>query len=281
MKRITSTILTILLSSGLLVVSSGCTGWLDIRPEGEMVFDEYWQTELQAQSELAACYKALTSTDCTYRMLVWGELRSDDFTGGSSMTYDISSALQQVIEPTNNFANWSSFYTVINYCNTFIAFAPLAIANDENYTMDEYLSMKAEAVALRSLAYFYLVRAFKNVPYVTEPSLDDNQNYIIGQTSEQIILDSLVTDLQSVYPYAKSHYDSQRHTKGRITKNAISALLADIYLWEQQYDNCINECNKIIADKELQLVKAENMLTKVFYEGNSSESIFELQYDDN
>ena len=29
------------------------------------------------------------------------------------------------------------------------------------------------------LCYFYLIRTFRDVPYVTEPSIDDNQNYVV------------------------------------------------------------------------------------------------------
>ncbi|MDP4277142.1 MAG: RagB/SusD family nutrient uptake outer membrane protein, partial [Bacteroidota bacterium] len=51
--------------------------------------------------------------------------------------------------------------------------------------------------------------------------------------------------------------------------------------WDQQYDNCIKECDKVLADENLSLVKAEDMYNQVFYKGNSTESIFELQFDDN
>jgi hypothetical protein len=61
--------------------------------------------------------------------------------------------------------------------------------------------------------------------------------------------------------------------------NAVRAILADVYLWDQQYDKCIEMCDKIIADPKLELVSSDKLLTSVFFSGNSTESIFELQYN--
>lgn len=267
------------IAATIMIGLGSCSEWLDLRPEGEMVLDEYWQTESEAEAVMTACYRGLIEDDCTERMLVWGEMRSDNVTEGRSVGDAISKALMQEIEPTNTYTSWGSFYSVINYCNTFIKYAPTVLENDDNFTVDKLHAMEAEVYTLRALAYFYLVRAFGNVPWVSTPSIDDTQNYQVPQSTERAILDSIIGDLNKVLPYAKAKHTTLKHTKGRITKNAIHALLADIYLWDNQYDKCIKECDKIIADEDLELVKAEDMLYNVFYRGNSTESIFELQYD--
>lgn len=264
----------------ILIGTSSCTSWLDLRPEGEMVLDEYWQTESEAEAVMAACYRALIEKDCTTRMLAWGELRSDNVVEGNNILYEVTQTLKQEIEPTNVFSKWNSFYTIINYCNTFIKYAPTVLDADDNFTVEKLRAMEAEVYTIRSLAYFYLVRAFGNVPWITTPSIDDTQNYIVPQSTERVVLDSIIKDLNYAALYAKNQHSTLQHTKGRITKNAVHALLADIYLWDNQYDKCIKECDKIISDPNLTLVRAENMLYSVFYKGNSTESIFELQFDD-
>lgn len=260
--------------------TSSCKDWLDLRPEGEMILDEFWQTESDAQSVLAAAYRGLIENDCTVRMLVWGEGRSDNLTNGTSILVKLYDVLRQEIEPTNDYTKWGSFYSVINYCNTFLKFAPGVLEKDDNFTMDKLNAMKAEAYTLRALSYFYLVRAFKDVPWISEPSIDDTQDYSTPQSSEAVILDSLISDLNFASRYAKTQYENAEYTKGRITRNAVYALLADIYLWKNDYDNCIKSCDKILSDDRLELEKAENMFYNVFYKGNSTESIFELQFDD-
>ncbi|MDP4277471.1 MAG: RagB/SusD family nutrient uptake outer membrane protein, partial [Bacteroidota bacterium] len=251
------TIYILLLTALISVGTSSCTDWLSLRPEGEMVLDEYWQTESDAQQVMAACYRGLIENDCTYRMLVWGELRSDDFTVGQSYVVEMRKIMDQEIEPTNLYCTWGSFYAVINYCNTFLKYAPTVLDKDDNFTEAKLHEMEAEVYTIRALSYFYLVRAFQNVPWISTPSIDDNQEYQVTQSSERAVLDSIIVDLKFAGKYANKQFTLNKDTKGRITQNAVHALLADVYLWDQQYDNCIKECDKVLADENLSLVKAE------------------------
>jgi len=256
-----------------------CTDWLDLRPESETILEDYWQTESQATSVLAGCYRGLTRDQCMERMIVWGELRSDNLVAGNSVGDDISRVLTVSITPTNGYANWSSFYSVINYCNTFLSFAPSVVDKDQNFTATKMHTLEAEALTLRALSYFYLVRAFKEVPLILEPSISDAQNYNVPKSSERVILDQIITDLLTAQKYAKPSYGKESFNKGRVTLNAVNALLADVYLWDQQYTNCVEMCNRVLEDKTLKLVDGDKVLTDVFYTGNSKESIFELQFD--
>jgi hypothetical protein len=86
--------------------------------------------------------------------------------------------------------------------------------------------------------------------------------------------------LQNALKYSRDDYETNTYSKGRITTNAVRALLADIYLWRQDYNKCIEMCDLILNDTDLELVPGENVISSVFYQGNSKESIFELQFDD-
>jgi hypothetical protein len=113
------------------------------------------------------------------------------------------------------------------------------------------------------------------------PSISDAQNYLIPKSSERVILDQIIADLLTAQKYAKTSYGTVALNKGRVTLNAVNALLADVYLWDQQYSNCVDMCNRVIADQTLQLVTGDKVLNSVFYTGNSTESIFELQFNIN
>jgi SusD family. len=275
MKNTKIIISIIVLSLGL----GGCTDWLSIRPEGQTVLDDFWKSESQATSELAACYKGMTDNDFMERMLVWGEVRSDNVVPGAFIYVDLLKVLNQNISPTNAYANWSSVYKVINYCNTFLHYAPGVVNSDQNFTLTKLHSLESEALAIRSLCYFYLVRAYKEVPLVLDPSINDTQNYAVAKATERQILDQIIADLLQAKQYARIEYASGEYNKGRFTLTSINALLADVYLWDQQYANCVAVCNSVLSDNTLELVAGENMISDVFYKGNSTESIFELQFD--
>ena len=265
-----------------MLTASGCTDWLDIRPESEIVLEDYWQNESQVNQVAAACYRSLIEYDCMSRMLVWGELRSDNVTYGSNMSTDMYKMLNVDISPANGFNTWGAFYSVINNCNNFLYYAPGVVDLDPNFTEPKLHALEAEVLTIRALAYFYLVRTFKEVPWIDQPSIDDTQDYAIPQSSEDEVLNNIVTDLTTALQYARDKFEINQYNKGRVTKNAVRALLADVYLWREEYQKCVDVCNSIIEDTEnpLQLVDGENVLSQVFYAGNSTESIFELQFDE-
>lgn len=276
MKKL-SIVLTVLLAFGL----ESCNSWLDLKPESQIVLEDFWQTESQATSVLAGAYRGLISDPCIERMIVWGELRSDNLVQGNSTRIDMLRVLAANITPTNTYADWSSFYSVINYCNTFLYYAPSVVNKDQNFTATKLHTLEAEALTLRAMSYFYLVRAFQQVPLILNPSISDAQNYQVPKSSERVILDQIIADLLTAQKYAKTSYGTEAFDKGRVTLSAVNALLADVYLWDQQYSNCVDMCNRVMQDQTLKLVDGDKMLTDVFYTGNSTESIFELQFDKN
>ena len=265
----------------LLFMGTGCSDWLNIKPDSEIVLDDYWQNESQVNQVLAACYKSMTEYGAMSRMLVWGELRSDNATYGPIIPIDMYKILNFDITPSNSYCEWGSMYTTINYCNTLLHYAPGVLDLDANFTESKLLSVEAEAYAIRALAYFYLVRTFGEVPWIDQPSIDDVQDYNIPKSDESLILNKLVENLNTAIRYGRDEFDTNDNTKGRFTKNGMRALLADIYLWQENYSNCVNLCDQIIADPSLELVEGKDVLPTVFAKGNSSESIFELQFDRN
>jgi hypothetical protein len=263
----------------LLTLLSSCTEWLDLRPESEIVLEDYWQTEAQANSVLSAAYRALTLDHAIERMLVWGELRSDNLVEGNGTNIDMIRILNVNITPTNSYADWGVFYEIINYSNTFLHYAPLVVDRDQNFTESKLRQMEAEALAIRAFAYFYLVRAFREVPLILEPSIDDLQDYNVGKATERELMDQIIKDLLRSKQSIRADYGRGAYNKGRFTRNAVNALLADVYLWDHQYANCVDATNELLNDKSLELVDGNRIINEVFYQGNSRESIFELQFD--
>lgn len=275
-----SKIYLIVLVALLFMGSTGCTNWLDIKPESQVVLEEYWKSESDVDAVLASCYKALTEYDVISRMVAWGEVRSDNMTSGSAYLYDLNHMMEGDLKPSNGYCSWNSFYKVINYCNTVLKYAPTVVGKDENFTEADLHYVQSEALTLRALCYFYLVRSFKEVPWIEDASVDDTQNYAIEQSKEPQLISYIISDLKTAQQYARTDFGVTSYNKGRVTLNTVNTLLADVYLWDQQYDNCIEACNKVLSNKQLKLVSSDNMYSSVFGSGNSSESIFELQFSE-
>jgi len=272
------------LSVFLLTGMAGCTEWLDLKPESEIILDDFWQSESDVESVLAACYRGLTEDAVISRMIVWGELRSDNLIVGNGFPnarYDMQKILEGDLISTNAYSSWSSFYSVINYCNTLLYYAPKVVTRDINFTTSDLQRIQAEALTLRAMSYFYLVRAYKEVPYLEEASVTDIQDYSLPKVPEDTIIKHIISDLLTARKYARSDFGVKAMNKGRITLNAVNTLLADVYLWKGDYNACVAACDLVIADKKIKLEESALTYTRVFYLGNSTESIFELQFNEN
>lgn len=265
-----------LLVISMFVVLTACSDWLHIEPQNALIGDEFWKTREDVEGVVASCYLGLR--DITDECFVYGELRGDLAEIGEGITDDAEDLMKGNIYNGNNLFKWGDFYTTINYANSVIMLGPKARETDYSFTERELKALQAEAVYVRSLCYFYLVRSFRDVPYVTEPSISDSQEFWLPKTDGKVILRNLIQDLKQSELYILSSYDGSEYNKGRATRAAIQALMAEIFLWQEDYDNCIIYCDKIIAQGRYNILQSHNWF-RLFFPGNSNESIFEIQYD--
>ena len=188
-KSIKQYIIAGMVCCGLATTTSSCSDFLDILPMNDVVLENYWTEKADVVSVMNSCYETLEHSDAMARMAVWGELRSDNVRMGANVPNDINEILKENLLPSNPFCGWSKIYEAINRCNIVCHYAPKVQAIDPNYTEDEMLANVAEATTLRALAYFYLIRTFRDVPYTSEPSIDDSQNYILPATPFNDVVD--------------------------------------------------------------------------------------------
>ena len=298
-----------------LLTLTACGDFLEIEPRNEIILEQFWNEKKDVDNIIAGCYSGMQSDNVISRMMAWGEFRSENVntTGTAEQKdLDLHRLLVENINASNYYTGWDGFYSVINRCNTVIYYAPSVAEKDPSYTESELRATIAEASAIRDLCYFYLIRTFRDVPYTTEPYLDDDQVMDVPATPFNEVLNLLIADLEKVQNDAIRRYPeySQNYQTGRITQDAIHAMLCEMYLWKNDYANCVRYADLVIEayqnyakEKEGQLLN--DMLTRfngfpllrenystsmygnayyqIFGKGNSSESIFELTFvnDDN
>jgi hypothetical protein len=264
-------ILTVLLSA------SSCSDWLELIPPQGLVRDEFWQTKEDVETVVMGAYEAFSSMDDL--LFKYGEIRTDMVVGDINQSLDEQKIMESNIYPENELCKWDKFYKVINYCNEVIKNAPLVQEKDNTFT-DFYLQgYLSEVYFLRSLAYFYLVRIFKDVPFIREPTESDDAELYIPKTDGDEILKYITEDLESIRIYATTDgYQTMNEIKGRATKAAYDALLADIALWRFDYEAVISHVQKIETNIDYLLMPSLRWF-ELYYPGNSLESIFEFQFN--
>lgn len=283
---------------------SSCTNWLGLQPEDGVIRQDFWKTKEEAESVLMGCYAQMMDDDMMLSYLLWGEMRAEFVMPSARANSDIIAIRDGEIVPSNEFVQWDKFYRVINQCNTVIELAPLVQKEDLSFSDELLKQYIAEATSIRSLMYFYLVRTFRDVPYITVASIYDDQDFSPSKMSQADILTHLIDDLTKVEADLPYSYNNTVETKGRFTKWGLKALLADIYLWHEDYSNARDLCTQIIESGQYSLIPIKRTTTtaldengqtvpvyiadkndinvlfdKMYVKGNSIESILELQFD--
>lgn len=254
-----------------------CDSWLELIPPSGLIREEFWKTKEDVDAILMGAYETMASMDNLF--FLYGELRADLIKGDNNQDDSQRKMAESNIYPDNYLCNWESFYKVINYCNDVLKNAPLVQQVDKTFTDFKLNGIIAEATFLRSLCYFYLVRLYKDVPLILEPTETDDTDFYLPQAPGDEILKKIAADLEQTRNYAASDsYTTLAEIKGRASKAAFDALLADIALWNFEYEKCINYINRIQATKDIVLMPPAKWF-EIFYPGNSLESIFEFQFD--
>ena len=173
------------------------------------------------------------------------------------MTYD----------PSATSGLWSFGYFAISACNNVIN----AIENNaenlksSSVTDADLHNLKAEALALRALAHFDLLRLYSHldgsngeygVCVITEPQLptDKPERASVEQSYSQIISDLTTAENLMADGYQRSGVTDAKAT---INKDVIQALLARVYLYHKDYAKASEYATKIINCGRYKLWTAE------------------------
>lgn len=290
-------------------------------PPDVIVIEDYWKTKADVENVVSNAYRLMTDFEFSSRLLAWSELRGDNVIKGDYAPTDIRSILDVNLLPTNSYTSWGDFYEVINICNIVLKYAPSVLALDSEYTEEEWNVHRGEMLTIRALCHFYLVRTFRDIPLLTEVMSNDSQNLYPSQVSPIVALDQILTDLYEaeILVMKSGGYPTNTENKGRVTSDAVRAIIADVLLWkaaftqyesvgsdglcDQYYTECIAYCDLIIDGvnqrgnfdfsndgKDYPMVYSFNdepqsegnkAYDVVFGTQNSEESILELQYSNN
>ena len=166
--------------------------------------------------------------------------------------------------PTSVF--WSNYY---GNNGIYLANAALeGLSKDKLLTTTLRNQLMGECLFIRAFYHFYLVNLFGDIPIVTSTSLPVNQ--VLPRSPVSEVYDQIEKDLLSAQAMLTPEYP----TAGRLRPNryTVSALLARVYLYRQQWTKAAALCESILESGKYSL---EANLDSVFLDG-SKEAIWQL-----
>lgn len=289
----------------LIVLSStSCQKWLDVRPITEDQFDRVFSTETGFSQAMTGVYGSMNSTDLYGRELTFGAL---DVMAGYYTPQDGGTQVYGKIRASYPYKrnNASKDEAVVNVVNKFWTGLFSQIANLNNVLMnidsrqsvfngDNYRLIKGEALGLRAFLHFDLLRMYGpsyisnqqalSIPYVDTLSSVITQRLTVSQATDRIIEDlekSLAlmekdpirtgeapnSILAPASPSsALASYHNRRY---RFNYYAVSATLARVYLWKNDKINAAKYARVVIDAQSTRFPWVANP-QNIIIEGNSS-----------
>ncbi len=217
------------------------------------IYSEMMNSSTQFSSGNTTFYTGMSADELYY------------YTPGSSRDEFIANELSVLNHSTLESSFWNACYRYIYAANSIIKKAPASAG----LSLGVQNMILGEAKFIRAFCYFYLVNLFGDVPLIL--SNDYLNNVRIPRTSSASVITQMVNDLKDAKELLGANYPSAERV--RPNKYAAQALLARIYLYQNDYAKAEAEANNVFSSTSYNLV---SNLDNVFLV-NSSEAIWQLR----
>ena len=256
---------------GVLFLTS-CHDWFDVSPKSDVKAEDLFEQESGFRDVLTGVYSLMSSPQLYGRQLTFG------YVDVLAQYYSISSSSHEYIETRDYNYNepydkgvletiWSRQYKAIANLNAMLMFI------DDNRTVFSedaiYQIYKGEALALRGMLHFDLLRLYAPSPVMGEgrmaiPYLESYTNLAQRQRTVREVLDKVIEDLEDarelmreVDPYGPNYEDLiseyREHPLLRtrvkhLNYYAVTALLARVQLYAGNKDAALAAAQEIIGN---------------------------------
>ena len=239
---------SIILLFGCLCMAS-CSDFLDTESLSEQTGEVIYENEGMTRSAIMGIYSQLCDS------YVYGQKMSVNWQGVSDI--ELASGYQK--DPStagadNGIANywcnwylentkWEGIFKMAELASTTVDGLRKSTKLSESKTLQGYLG---EALVLRSLAYFELVRRYGDVPYKEGMSNSDLSNVYMGKTDRDSIYSCIIKEMKEAINYlpwmGTSDYNSERVTKG-FAKGLLARIALFAGGWSVRDGNAFDDTN--------------------------------------
>ena len=257
MKKILYSVLTVL----ALVGTTSCSDFLDDqKPQGVLDSDMVKEPSNVDNLVISAYAVFTTAEDVNSSFSMWNfDVRSDDAYKGGNGTSDGDVFHQLEIEQGVLTTNWNindmwvRLYNCISRVNS--AISVLETTSDSYQLKDQRLG---EMKFLRAYAHFLLKRLYKNIPFIMDANLKQEDYNTLSNTefNNDEGWQQIINDVE----YAYSVLPVKQTDKGRPSKAAAAAFLTKAYLYKayRQDDPSSNQVTSINREDLLKVIEYSN-----------------------
>lgn len=208
-----------------------------------------------------------------------GYLTSNDMAGLKSR-YDSGNNGEGSV---GQITNWNYFFQVVQGANILLK----EIDEVPDMTDQQVRNYKAEAIFMRNLAYFFMVRLFGDIPYYTVAYNSEP----LSRTSMVTVLQNCLADLQALIDSDPDktalpwRYSLNSKSGVRATRGAVLALMMHINLWLVRFDskqsntyyqNVVSLGDELVNRNDNSYELVDMNRSSFIFKGGTKESLFEI-----
>ncbi len=258
----------------LVVALTACNDWLNVSPKTDMKAEDLFSTEAGFRDALIGVYALMATSNLYGKNLSYGYLdvlaqyytspRSNTSTGyehnlknAAAYNYTESDEESRIL------SIWSSHFSAIANINQALLFID---ENRDVFTSEDIHHIyKGEFLALRALLHFNVLRLFAPSPMMDNqnglnafaiPYVEQYTNIAQPQLTVKEVLEKIVKDLLTAKNLMKereifNEFDSSSpmyKRNQRMNYYAVTALLARVYLYENEKTLALTEVKEIIGE---------------------------------
>lgn len=295
-------IISLLVGSVFMLGLNSCEDFLEINPK--QVLDENLLVKpSDMEGFVTAAYARITdipSWDSPFAPWWSGSLRADDSYKGGGGVWDGGDGWGYMETFVNVTPNgwpidfpWYVSYQVIQRCNT--AIQRMQVITEAEFPVKN--SRMGEMMFLRAFTHFRLKEFFKYMPYIDETVVGGSAefeaipNRDLNQPNDQYLWERILNDFKT----AESLLPEVQQDKGRITKNAATAMVARTLMFMAYVQDDRHQVTNIDKERLAEALEYLNKLTTqegravdlctdfgenfmAESDNNTKESIWEIQY---
>lgn len=218
-------------------------------PKSFLTSDQFYKTAEDAIAAVNAIYYSLNNDKPEGQHQMYGSLlntamdmASDDLTSGPGTPNPNVRSLAILTHSSTNIRveqMWQQHYIAVNKANAALQRIP-----DMNINGELKNRLLGEALFLRALFYFNLVRLYGDVPLLlkdqTTLTIEELQ---VPRTPKEKVYEQIINDLTS----SANHFrEGGTGEVGRATEGAAKSLLAKVYLTIRQWDKAVQTSEEVI-----------------------------------
>ncbi len=243
---------------------------LNVESEDSIPASEAFKNKKGIEQGVLGSYDAMQSLSYYGRTFsLFPDLSSDDLKHPTEATSSEYAQVDgHVILPENSAVEgtWDAIYNTINTANSVIVKVP----DMTDMTDEEKNSALGELYFIRALCHFNLVNLFGAVPIKTSPTVG-----VANLNAKRDDVESVYTQIITDLTFAEENLTASFSTKTRASKYAAKALLARVYLYQENYEAAYQEANKVILEGGYTFL---DNYADIFADDGSAETIFEVDF---